>query len=757
MGFHVKSRSSPPWERTVYCDPTAAASHAFVDELLARSYVHPDDWKQLDRTLQSRLLACGERRQILSLMIDEGLLTDYQASRIAAGTTFGLVLGNYRILDRLGAGGMAVVFKAEHAEMRHLVAIKVLPQSADQDERTHSRFTTEMRIVARLRHPNIVTALDAGRVQSDGPDATTLWYLVMEYVPGIDLEAYVNTHGPLTTVRACNLIYQAVSALEETNRYNLVHRDIKPSNIMVTPEDQAKLLDFGLSRQIDTRVTQPGTLLGTLDFMPPEQARDASSVDIRADIYSLGATLYWCLTGRVPHEKLRSPADMFQRFQLPPPSVRKLAPEVPVEMDLVLARMMAPEAEHRYSTPQAVMRALLPFLKPGSLEIYPDGTHHARQAVAPPAEPRTQRSGHRILIVDDERGIRQFCKAVLQGEGRQCDEAPDALTALDMVQTTSYDLIVTDVCMPQMNGIDLVRKIRETPTVTHQKIVMFSGTSTSDELAQLLAAGADDFLIKPLSIVTLQGRILSALRMKDAQDRADRLNRRLTSANEELERSLHAKEGDLVSARNALVLGLGKLVEHREGVTSARLTRMQHYCRTLAVEASTTPGFAGQVNEAFIEMLACCAPLHDIGKIGLPDHILLKPGKLTSDERIVMQTHTTIGADTLKQVAQDHGAALAFLDMAADIARHHHERWDGTGYPDCLAGPEIPLAARLVSICDVYDALRSRRAHKPALAHAAALQLMSEACSGQFDPGLFAVFPGCANEFARIFREFPDA
>jgi HD-GYP domain-containing protein (c-di-GMP phosphodiesterase class II) len=120
-------------------------------------------------------------------------------------------------------------------------------------------------------------------------------------------------------------------------------------------------------------------------------------------------------------------------------------------------------------------------------------------------------------------------------------------------------------------------------------------------------------------------------------------------------------------------------------------------------------------------------------------------------------THTTIGADTLRQVAQAHGVAVAFLEMAADIARYHHERWDGTGYPDRRVGEEIPLAARLVTICDVYDALRSRRAHKPALPHAAALQLMGESCAGQFDPGLFEVFLRCAREFERIFRECPDA
>jgi HD-GYP domain-containing protein (c-di-GMP phosphodiesterase class II) len=166
--------------------------------------------------------------------------------------------------------------------------------------------------------------------------------------------------------------------------------------------------------------------------------------------------------------------------------------------------------------------------------------------------------------------------------------------------------------------------------------------------------------------------------------------------------------------------------------------------------------FASQIDANFIQMLECCAPLHDIGKVGLPDHILLKPGKLDNDERIIMQAHTIIGADTLKTVLQQHGSAVAFLQMAIDIARHHHERFDGTGYPDKLSGNAIPLAARIVSIYDVYDALRSRRVYKPALSHRAAIQVMTEASPGQFDPALLRVFQRCAPQFERIFRELGD-
>jgi putative two-component system response regulator len=243
--------------------------------------------------------------------------------------------------------------------------------------------------------------------------------------------------------------------------------------------------------------------------------------------------------------------------------------------------------------------------------------------------------------------------------------------------------------------------------------------------------------------------------LKDAQDRSDLLNRQLLAANADLERSLNLRNTDLDQVRMALVLGLARMVALRENDSGAHLQRMQRYCRCLAEEASRMPSFAGQIDGAFIEMLTCCAPLHDIGKVGLPDHILLKPGKLQPDERVLMQAHTTMPADVLGELAQEYGAARAFLQMAGDIIRHHHERHDGTGYPERLSGAAIPLAARIVALADVYDALRSRRSWKPALSHQAAVQLMCESSPGQFDPALLQVFQRCAAQFERTFRELP--
>jgi response regulator RpfG family c-di-GMP phosphodiesterase len=700
--------------------------------------------------------ASSEEGQVLAKLVERRLLTEYQAARIENGNTFGLVLGNYRVLDRIGAGGMGVVFKGEHVDMRRLVAIKVFQLSPDQDPSLLSRFLVEMRAVAQLHHPNIIAAIDAGKAVSPERGGPVYRYFVMEYAPGDDLEEYVKDRGSLDPTKACDLIHQIACAIAEVHKYKLVHRDIKPSNILITPEEQAKLLDFGLARHFTHRLTEPGMALGTIDFMAPEQARDASTVDIRADIYGLGGTLFWCLAGKVPFPPRGTIAeDMIRRMTEPPPSLRHLRPDLPRDLDEIVARMMAVNPDDRFPTPQALMRALLPFLKPEDREgrVLSGGPCVSDQGAISQHELEQTNRTHQVLIVDDEAGIRNFCKHVLQADGIQCDEAANGMLALKAASQKPYDLVLLDMNMPMMAGTEVLKHLRESPPCAHLKVLMFSGRASADEMAKILLAGADDYLTKPFSLIQLQGRVKTALRLKDAQDRAELLTQHLLKVNADQERTLSARDSDLVHARNALVLALAKLVEKRDTETCDHLFRLQRYCRYLAEEAAASKAFEKQIDQNFIEMLECCAPLHDIGKVGLPDHILLKPGKLAPDERLLMEQHTIIGAETLKEVAKHHGSALAFLQMAIDIIRHHHERYDGTGYPDRLAGSAIPLAARIVTICDVYDALRSRRVYKPALSHMATTQLILEASPGHFDPALMQVFERCAAQFDKVFHE----
>ena len=729
---------------------SSSPAQRLLRELLSSIIVLPEDFWKLSAQVQDEITHSAEIRKLLPLLIQHELLTEYQAARVEAGTTYGLVVGNYRILDRLGAGGMGVVFKAEHVDMRRPVAIKILSSLADEDSCIQQRFLTEIRVVAQLQHPNIVAAMDAGTIS--GPNSPTLRYFVMELVPGQDLEEFINSNGPLSPVQACDVIHQVAAALAEAHKHNLVHRDIKPSNIRLTPDGQAKLLDFGLARHFTYRMTEPGTVLGTLDFMAPEQVCDAGSVDIRADIYALGATLFWCLTGKYPFESKGTIVQQaIYRQTQPPPSARSWRPEISAELDAVVTRMMALCPDERYATPQMVMQALLPFLKPEMRDSFLPTSH----ALSP--EKGCNSRPYQILIVDDEAELRRFSRLALETQdGPQCDEAANGELAIEAIKAKRYDLVLLDIEMPGMKGPEVCRHLRDNPPYPHLKIVMMSGRATPDEMSQMLLNGADDYLTKPMSVIQLQSKIKAALCLKDAQDRADLLKSHLSAVNREQEKTLSAKDRDLADARNGLVHALAKLVEYREGATGSRLRRMEQYARCLAEAAANTPELVGQIDANFIEFLGCCAPLHDIGKVGLPDHILLKPGKLDPDERILMQTHTTIGADTLTAVMKQHGSALAFLQMAVEIAQFHHERYDGEGYPNRLSGTSIPLSARLVAICDVYDALRSRRSYKPALSHSTAIQVMTKVSVGQFDPVLLQVVEQCAERFERIFRETVD-
>lgn len=735
-----------------------SSSRALLDYLLASGVLSVEDYEALPEPEQEQLAAAVDQDQLIERLQRARLLTEYQAARLRTGRLHGLVLGNYRVLDRIGIGGMGVVYRGEHRQLRTPVAIKALHPAPDQNPRTLARFFQEARAVGRLKHPHIVAAIDAGEEPAHGPDSPAIPYLVMELLSGRDLERLVAADGPLPVGSACHLVHQVADALIEAHRYGLVHRDIKPSNVFVTTDGQAKLLDFGLARLPgEERLTRTGVQLGTLGYMAPEQARNAHRADARADIFGLGATLFFALTGRVPFAELPLPTD-------PPPSARAWRPELPTGLDAVLGRMMAPDPDQRYPTAEAVMRALLPYL-PGitahlavTAPVGAEVPAVPRAVDRPTAEPRPTCADapNRVLIVDDQADIRRLCRVALVADGLACDEAAAGPDAVALAERQPYDLVLLDVDLPGFGGEEVLRRLRQRPPTPHLKVIMFSGAASGDELSRILLAGADDFLTKPFSMVQLRARVKTALRLKDAQDRSDLLNQELLAVNSELEQTLQARDGELIHARNALVLALAKLVEHRSAETGSHLMRIQRYCRVLAEEAASRPAFAPLIDAHFVRTLEDCAPLHDIGKAALPDHILNKPGPLDPGERLHMQAHTTIGAETLREVARQHPFAIGFLHTAADIARSHHERWDGSGYPDRLAGDRIPLAARLLALADVYDALRSRRVYKPGLSHTTAVITMTENSPGHFDPALLDVFRATADQFDRIFRQFAD-
>jgi serine/threonine protein kinase len=295
-------------------------------------------------------------------LIRAGLLTLYQVERLEAGNVHGLVLGNHRLLDRIGVGGMGTVFRAEHLFLKRQVAIKVMPVDAECPLVLIERFYAETRVLAGLHHPHIVMAYDAGMMPPPHAGMAALLYLVTELVSGGDLEDYVSAYGPVPVGQACAWACQAASGLQEAHDHHLIHRDVKPSNLLLAPNDQVKLVDFGLVRQLSSKLTDPRTLLGTVECLAPEQSRDASAVGSEVDIYGLGATLFWLLTGEYPYPPSRSVAEALRRLQTTPPRrLRELRPHAPTELEALLDRMLDPDPARRPALPLTVINALLPF------------------------------------------------------------------------------------------------------------------------------------------------------------------------------------------------------------------------------------------------------------------------------------------------------------------------------------------------------------------------------------------------------------
>jgi serine/threonine protein kinase len=342
-------------------DGLPAVGQAFMNNLLRMRLLRPSVADMFLKKHAEVLPECDSAAALADYLVGAGVLTEYQRDRNFAGTTYGLVLGQYVIRQRLGAGGMGIVFLAEHELMKRKVAVKTMPVDDHSNPDMIKRFYLEMQVLARLHHPNIVTAFDSGQV--DGPPGfPNLLYLVMEYVDGCDLERHVDEHGPAQMAQACAWIQQAARGLNEAHNHNLVHRDLKPSNLLLARDGTVKLVDFGLVRQFSSSLTDPKSTLGTLDFMPPEQCIDPSSVGTLADIYALGATLFWLLTGKPLFARASTlTAAMKQLQSVAPRRLRELRPEAPPELEALLLRLVERDPTRRPPTPMNVIKALQPF------------------------------------------------------------------------------------------------------------------------------------------------------------------------------------------------------------------------------------------------------------------------------------------------------------------------------------------------------------------------------------------------------------
>jgi putative two-component system response regulator len=330
----------------------------------------------------------------------------------------------------------------------------------------------------------------------------------------------------------------------------------------------------------------------------------------------------------------------------------------------------------------------------------------------------------RILVVEDDGISAEMLENALAAFGHQVTLAGNGREALELIRTGLYRLVISDWEMPEMTGIELCRQIRHRRFSGYVYTILLTARQGTQNIVEGLDAGADDFITKPFQPEELRLRIRTGERIL------------------------------ALESREVTIFSLAKLAESRDPETGAHLERIREYCRSLARDLSRKERFRDQVDGDYVQLIYMTSPLHDIGKVGIPDRILLKAGPLTREEFEVMKQHTAIGSETLEAAARAHPGAK-YLGMARDIARSHHERFHGGGgYPDGLTGESIPLCARIVALADVYDALTTKRPYKPAFGHDKACQIILEGRGTHFDPDIVDAFLDNEHRFTPIREQF---
>lgn len=355
-----------------------------------------------------------------------------------------------------------------------------------------------------------------------------------------------------------------------------------------------------------------------------------------------------------------------------------------------------------------------------------------------------------VMVVDDTPQNLSLMHELLRGDYRVL-VADSGARALKLLQAGARpDLMLLDIMMPAMDGYELLGRLQQEPQTATLPVIFLTSRSDVDDETRGLALGAVDYITKPISPPILLARVRTHLLLKAS---ADFLRDKAAF----LEAEVARRTRELQAIQDVAVLAMSSMAETRDNETGNHILRTQRYVRRLAEQLREHPRFRAQLTPACIEQLYKSAPLHDIGKVGIPDHILLKPGPLTAQEFELMKTHTTIGCAAIERAERALGMELDFLRLAKEIALSHQEKWDGSGYPQGLAGDAIPVSARLMAVADVYDALISRRVYKPAFSHERALEVLREGRGRHFDPDVLDAFLAVHEDFHAIALSHADA
>ena len=356
--------------------------------------------------------------------------------------------------------------------------------------------------------------------------------------------------------------------------------------------------------------------------------------------------------------------------------------------------------------------------------------------------------GSSVLIVDDNPENLRLLAAVLKRGGLVPRPVTSGRLAIEAAVADPPDLVLLDIGMPEMSGVDVCRWFKQDERLWSIPIIFISGLQSTDDKVEAFRVGVVDYVSKPFQDQEVLARIKTHLRLR-------RLQVEMESHTVQLEQRIAEQVKAVTASQMATIFALAKLAEARDDDTGHHIERVQTFGRMLAEQMREMRLHVTELTAAFIDNLYQTASLHDIGKVGAPDAILLKPGKLTTEEFAEMKKHCALGANTLATVLKRH-PDNPFLRMGVAVARSHHEKWDGGGYPDGLKGATIPLAARIVALADFYDALTSKRCYRPAFSHEDACGMIQEGSGTHFDPDVAAAFTAHKDKFRCIRQEMRD-
>ncbi len=347
-----------------------------------------------------------------------------------------------------------------------------------------------------------------------------------------------------------------------------------------------------------------------------------------------------------------------------------------------------------------------------------------------------------VMVVDDTPDNLRLASTMLAEHGFRVRPFADSLMAFDSALRNPPDIVLLDINMPGINGFEFCRRMKADPKLREVPVLFLSANLDTEAKLAAFNQGGADYITKPFHFEEVEARVRTHLSLRC-------LRLQLEQHNQRLEDRVALQVKEISDAQNATILALAKLAEFRDDDTGRHIERVRTYARLLAEVLLRANGHHGELDARFVDTIHQASPLHDIGKVGIPDQILLKPGRLTPDEFRIIKSHTIMGAMTLEAV---HGCypGNEFIRMGLDIARSHHERWNGEGYPQGLAQTAIPLSARIVAVADVYDALRSRRPYKEPFTHERACEVIVAEAGKQFDPEIVQVFEEVEESMASI-------